>query len=173
MLEFFFHYTTYCKGTAYKAHLGLDLNLTTKYHASMLTLELWYRSELPLIENDVSKERFLIMKEVFGMFGARKRLLHSPHYKSDLPMTIFVHGFRSNSESGAPRNVASALVARRDRNVLVLDSSKLLSVAYIRSTHSSYFIGDELGKLLSSFYRGDILYASLMFNWDNLNEVEF
>lgn len=132
--------------------LGLENLKVFGFQARKLTLELWYQSKDKV--HDKKGEFFEIKKEESKLTRSPQILLASPNFRQHLPVIVFIHGFHSSSRSEEPRGVAGILVDKVDSNVLVLDSSRLISTIYVRSTYYSSFIGNELGKYLASLHNG-------------------
>lgn len=139
-----------------KETLGLEHSKIFRFQARKLTLELWYQSKIntEVPENKGDIEFFQIKKEAFKLTRDHPNIVDSPNFRKDLPVIVFIHGFHSSSRSEEPRGVAGILVDKVDSNVLVLDSSRLISTIYVRSTYYSSFIGNELGKYLASLHNG-------------------
>lgn len=82
-------------------------------------------------------------------------LLHSKQFSTQKPIVIFLHGFLQSSESTSAKTITDAILSQWDVNVLVVDSSKVLTFDYSKSSTIVRFIGVELGEMLAALVKGN------------------
>lgn len=87
---------------------------------------------------------------------APNTLLNSPHFSSKKPIVIFLHGFLKNSDSSVAKTITNAILSQWDVNVLVVDSSSILSLVYVKSSTCVSFIGTELGEMLTALLKSNL-----------------
>lgn len=63
---------------------------------------------------------------------------------------VVIHGFRDNSQSAVPQDLAQAYNEKKMFNVLLVDSEELIDKGYILSAHNARLVGKRLANLLAN-----------------------
>ncbi|XP_077283180.1 lipase member H-like [Arctopsyche grandis] len=91
-------------------------------------------------------------------------LLSDNAFRKDYRTVLYVHGFNDKPGRLTGPRIVEAYQARGRHNILLLDSSSLVTLEYFRSSRAVRYAGIRLGKVLSQFYNSK-------FNMDTLDLV--
>jgi hypothetical protein len=86
----------------------------------------------------------------FPIDGAFKELTQPFVFDITKQTKVIIHGYRDNSQSAVPLDMAKAYNEKNVFNVLMVDAEEMLNKWYILSVHNARLVGKRLGNLLAN-----------------------